>query len=252
MKKVLGRKQNIDNLSWLAAMEHIEEYVTRPELDALVDQTVAEIKETVGEKHAAYAWSAGKDSIVLGSICEEAGIHESMIAVTNLEYPAFEAWIKANKPNGCEIINTGQDIEWLKKHMDMLFPETSQKAAQWFHIVQHRAQAKYYKAHNLDMILLGRRKADGNFVGRGSNIYTNANEGVTRYSPLSDWPHEAILAYIHYHELDLPPIYGWHNGYLCGTHPWPARQWTSGNGWEEIAEIDPELAKKAKKELGIS
>lgn len=60
MKKVLGRKQNIDNLSWLEAMVHIEEYVTRPELDELVGQTIEEIKATVGDKHAAYAWSAGK------------------------------------------------------------------------------------------------------------------------------------------------------------------------------------------------
>ena len=37
-----------------------------------------------------------------------------------------------------------QDMEWLKKHPDMLFPDKSNKAAQWFHIVQHRGQARYY------------------------------------------------------------------------------------------------------------
>ena len=31
---------------------------------------------------------------------------------------------------------------------------------EWFHIVQHRGQAKYYKENNLDMLLLGRRRAD--------------------------------------------------------------------------------------------
>ena len=73
-------------------------------------------------------------------------------------------------------------MEWLKKHPDMLFPDKSNKAAQWFHIVQHRGQARYYKEHQLEILLLGRRKADGNYVGK-DNIYTNS-AGITRYSLL--------------------------------------------------------------------
>ena len=106
--------------------------------------------------------------------------------------------------SGLEIINTGQDMEWLKKHPDMLFPDKSNKAAQWFHIVQHRGQARYYKEHQLEILLLGRRKADGNYVGK-DNIYTNS-AGITRYSPLAEWRHEDILAYIHYYDVKLPPI----------------------------------------------
>ena len=95
-------------------------------------------------------------------------------------------------------------------------------------------------------MLLGRRKADGNYVGKGDNIYTNG-QGVTRYSPLSDWTHEEVLAYIHYYDIPVPPIYGWKNGYLCGTHPWPARQWTGSmeNGWKEVQEIDPTIVMEA-------
>ena len=96
------------------------------------------------------------------------------------------------------------------------------------------------------MLLLGRRRADGNYVGKGDNIYTNS-QGITRYSPLSDWTHEQVLAYIHYYNLDMPPIYGWKNGYLCGTHPWSARQWTGSveNAWEEIYGIDSHIVKEA-------
>ncbi len=250
MKKVLGKKQNITNQEWIDAMEHIEEYVSREEMEELVEKTREDIRLQTAEKNAAYAWSAGKDSIVLGKICEMENITDCVLAVTDLEYPAFMAWIDAHKPAGLTIINTGQNIEWLKKHPNMLFPETSKEASQWFHIVQHRAQAKYYKEHNLDMLLLGRRRADGNYVGKGSNIYTNG-QGITRYSPLADWTHEAVLAFIHYYDVNIPPIYSWPNGYLCGTHPWPARQWTHGNGWEEIAQIDKKLAKEAKKKLDI-
>lgn len=213
---MLGRKQSVrNNEDWKNALEHIEETVSKKELDSLVKKTVKDIKEKCKGKKAAYAWSAGKDSLVLGEICEKAGIDQSVLVRCNLEYPAFIAWIEQNKPSNLEIINTGQDMEWLKKHPDMLFPDKSNKAAQWFHIVQHRGQARYYKEHQLEILLLGRRKADGNYVGKG-NIYTNS-AGITRYSPLAEWRHEDILAYIHYYDVKLPPIYDWEKGYLCGT-----------------------------------
>ena len=246
----LGRKQRIDNSAWLEAVATIEEAVSRAELDELTAATVADIKAVTAGKCAAYAWSAGKDSIVLGKLCEAAGVTDSMIGVCNLEYPAFAAWIEKHKPAGCEVINTHQDIDWLVKHQEMLFPKDSAAAGRWFSIVQHRAQREYFKAHELDVIILGRRRADGNYVGRNSNIYTDG-KGVTRFSPLAAWKHEHILAYIHYHQLPLPPIYGWKNGYLCGTHPWPARQWTGSieNGWREVYDIDPGIVLAAAEKI---
>ena len=246
----LGRKQNIDNSAWLEAIASIEDTVSREELDELTAATVADIKAATDGKRAAYAWSAGKDSIVLTKLCEAAGITDSMIGVCDLEYPAFAAWIEEHKPDGCEVINTHQDIDWLAKHPEMLFPKDSAAAGRWFSIVQHRAQRIYFKAHELDIIILGRRRADGNYVGRKSNIYTDG-KGVTRFSPLAAWRHEDILAYIHYTRLLLPSIYGWKNGYLCGTHPWPARQWTGTeqNGWQEVYDIDPEIVISAAEKL---
>lgn len=69
----------------------------------LTAATVADIKAVTAGKCAAYAWSAGKDSIVLGKLCEAAGVTDSMIGVCNLEYPAFAAWIEKHKPAGCEV-----------------------------------------------------------------------------------------------------------------------------------------------------
>lgn len=246
MERVLGKKQSIQNEEWLKAEKRIEELVSREVLDEKVRSTVEEIRQMTDGKKAAYAWSAGKDSLVLGEICRDSGVTDCMMAICNLEYPAFLKWVDRYKPKELEIINAGQDLEWLSKHLNMLFPQDSATAAKWFSIVQHRAQAKYYKAHELDLLLLGRRRADGNYCGRGSNIYTDG-KGITRYSPLAAWSHEEILAYIHYHKLAIPPIYGWKNGFLCGTHPWPARQWTGSieNGWEEVYEIDQDIVKKA-------
>ncbi len=243
---MLGRKQRISNEEWIRAMGTIEETMSRNDLDALVKKTVKEIKATTKEKKAAVAWSGGKDSLVLAGICAMAGIEDCVLVVSDLEYPVFTEWVEANKPKKLTIINTGQDLVWLAKHPQFLFPQNSNIAAQWFHIVQHRGQAKYCKDNVLDMLLLGRRRADGNYVGKGGNIYTDG-KGITRYSPLADWSHEAVLAYIHYYEIPVPPIYGWKNGYLCGTHPWPARQWTGSeeNGWHEVYDIDRSLVESA-------
>lgn len=99
--------------------------------------------------------------------------------------------------------------------------------------------------YQLEILLLGRRKADGNYVGK-DNIYTNS-AGITRYSPLAEWRHEDILAYIHYYDVKLPPIYDWEKGYLCGTHPWPARQYmeTEQQGWKEVYDIDKTIVENA-------
>lgn len=244
--KMLGKKQRVTNEAWIEVLEKIEQLVTKEELDEKVRQTVEEIKTKTQGKNAAFAWSAGKDSLVLEQICYMAGINSCVLVISNLEYKAFLEWVEAHKPAELEIINTGQDLEWLAKHQQMLFPQNSQIASQWFHIVQHRGQAKYYKAKDLDVLLLGRRRADGNYVGKGSNIYTDG-KGVTRYSPLADWSHEDILAFIHYYEVPVPPIYEWKSGYLCGTHPWAARQWTGSveNGWKEVYEIEPDIVQNA-------
>lgn len=246
MSDILGRKQRIKNSDWIEAFEKIEQLVSKRELDHLVSTTVKEIKKKIKGKKAAYAWSGGKDSLVLGEICRMADIASCVLVICNLEYKAFIEWVEGHKPPELSIINTGQDMEWLACHPHMLFPQSSKYAAQWFHIVQHRGQTKYYKEKQLDIMLLGRRRADGNYVGKQDNVYTN-KQGVTRYSPLADWTHDQILAFIHYYNLDMPPIYNWKNGYRCGTHPWPARQWTGSveNAWAEVYEIDSSIVEEA-------
>lgn len=240
----LKRKQAMTNDAWASAMEHIEEAVSEQEVSSLFERTVDAIKSTIGQKKAAYSWSGGKDSIALSAVCEAAGIDDCMGAICDLEYPAFLSWLNENAPKKCELVNTHQDLEWLSKHQDMIFPKDSATAAKWFSIVQHRAQRQYSQSHGFDVMLLGRRRADGNYVGRGSNIYTDGS-GVTRFSPLSEWTHEQVLALIHYRRLPMPPIYGWKNGFLCGTHPWPARQHTDGNGWKEVYDIDHTIVENA-------
>lgn len=248
MTGTLGRKQRIKNSDWIETYDKIGQLVSRAELDQLVEKTVNEIMEKTAGKKAAFAWSGGKDSLVLEKVCYMADVNACVLVICDLEYQAFLQWVTDNMPPELTVINTGQDMEWLSKHQQMLFPQDSNTAAQWFHMVQHRGQAKYYKDNELDVLLLGRRKSDGNYVGKGDNIYTNG-QGITRYSPLADWSHEHILAFLHYYKVGLPPFYEWQNGYYCGTHPWAARQWTGSieNGWKEVFQIDSSIVTEAAK-----
>ena len=52
MKIVLGRKQRIENDRWLDAMEHIEELVSREELDSAVATAVSGIRRATGHTQA--------------------------------------------------------------------------------------------------------------------------------------------------------------------------------------------------------
>jgi len=250
MRQILGKKQSTNNSVWAEAASQIEELVTLQELNEAVATVIDAVKKTTEGKRSAYAWSGGKDSLVLADICQGIGITDCVFAHTELEYPAFLAWCMENKPDGCEVINTGQDIEWLAKHPKMIFPGSSATTSRWYEIVQRTAIRKYFQSHNLDIIICGHRKADGNHVGKGTNVYTNG-AGVTRYSPLADWPHELVLAYIHYHGIPMPPIYGWKDGYRCGTHPWPSRMGMASaeQGFREVYEIDSSIIVAAAEKL---
>lgn len=248
MKTILGRKKGIDNDLWLEAVRDIETLVSFPELKAAEQAAIQDIRNKTHGKRAAYAWSGGKDSLVLADICAKAGVDMCMFAHSNLEYPAFLRWCMLNKPDGCTVINTGQDLNWLAERPEMLFPH-GDSLWKWYQIVQRKAFTEYFFAHNLDMLLVGHRKADGNVVGADNVIAKKSGE--VRYAPLADWPHEMILAYIHYYRLPLPPIYGWKNGYKCGTHPWPSRMHTASveQGFAEVWEIDPHIVMTAAQVL---
>lgn len=244
MKRILGRKQTSSNSRWLEALDRIEELVSQRELDNAVATAIEDVKRVSKGKNIAYAWSGGKDSIVLSAICEAAGVKASMFAYTDLEYPAFLEWCLANKPAGCTPIHMPFDLDWLAQHENMIFPK-GRELQKWYQIVQRAAFTKYFFENGLDMIMVGHRKADGNIVGPDGTI--RKGSGEIRFSPLADWPHEMILAYIHYNNVKLPPIYSWHNGFRCGTHPWPSRMYTGSveNGWREVYQIDASIVKNA-------
>lgn len=245
----LGRKQTSRNEDWIRAMEHIEDLITPAEVEGYVKASLTELRRAVAGKKVAYAYSGGKDSIVLADLCRKAGITTGYFAYSELDYPEFIRWIKLNKPDGVEMMHTGIGMGWLKKHQNMIFAE-GQLGQRWHLVNQRGPFTRMYFENNLDLLLVGHRRIDGNFCGPQG--YIRKRSGETRYAPIRDWPHEALLGYIHYHGLALPPIYGWKDGWVQGTHAWPEREFCSDDvtkGFREVYEIDPSIIERAAKYL---
>lgn len=218
-----------------------------------VDIAVKRIRDFSENKKIAYAWSGGKDSLGLQVVCEEANVQNCVMGISDLEYPEFLQWVTVNMPEGLTVINSKVDIEYIKKHPEMLFPQKAKDAAKWFKAVQHKVQNIYFKEQELDVIILGRRLEDGNFIGRNKEYwYTSKN--VTRLSPIYDWTHIDIFCAIYHYKKEEPPFYRWERGYRCGTHSWAARQWCkdTNDGWREIYNIDPSIVYFASKHIKSS
>lgn len=244
------RKQNLEHEDFAAIRAQAKRTISRAAAIEKVERAVDEIRTFCRGKTAAFAWSGGKDSVALAAVCQFAGIPDCVLGICDLEYPAFLGWVTGHMPDRLEVINTGQDLDWLVAHQNMLFPQDAGIAAQWFSRVQHAAQRQYYNANKLDVLIVGRRRSDGNFVGRSGENWYSA-EGVVRYSPLADWSHADVFAVIDHLRLDLPPFYDWPRGYRCGTHPWAARQWcrNTDHGWHEVHSIDPAIVQQAAERI---
>ena len=245
MTAAVRRKQVSGQAEWLSAWENAETLYPAEQLEALIQTTLSEMHQRTRGQDAAFAWSGGKDSLVIEWLSAQLSIRRCVFAMTNLEYPDFLTWVTNHMPHAVTVINTGQDLAWLAAHPDMLFPQNAALNAKWFRSVQHTAQRRYFKDEQLGVLILGRRKAEGNYCGDAGQ-YTDKT-GVVRYSPIRDWPHEAVLALLKRERLSLPPIYGYPRGWQVGTGCWPQRLYTSSvtQGFDETWSIDPAIVRQA-------
>ena len=239
---MLGRKQAMtpeDETKWWDVVNHIEDYVSRAEVETATAEALDRIATVTAGKNAAYAWSGGKDSLAIADLCQRAGISKCFCIVTDLEYPAWLKFLHDNKPPNCETVDAGFDLEYLVAHPEMIFP-TGKTFQRWYNQVQHKNHARYMKAKNLDVLIVGRRKIDGNICGRGGSAVNK--DGRLTYSPIYDWCHELLFAYLHYNAIALPEIYRWQRGFYNGTHIWAERKVDNiQQGYSEVYEIDPSV-----------
>lgn len=246
--KLLGRRHMTSDEDVQRITHNIETIVPREDLEQLCENTIDAIKQVTRGHKTAFAWSAGKDSLVLAHLLERAHVTRTgVLGITvGLEYPAMDTWYRDNTPDDITINRAPYDMEWLASNTDYIFtlspPFPQALTGFWAEKVWLHPQKKYCEQREKDMLILGRRRADGNYCGPGeSGIYTT--KGVIRYLPIMHWSQEEVLAYLHYYHIQLPPVYQWVNGFKVGTHPWPARQAiiTMQDGWAQVYSCDPTI-----------
>lgn len=232
-------KRNSEEIEWHNAL--VEPPIKKEDIDNLVKRTVSDIQATLKDNKVAVAYSGGKDANALLEVMKMTGKDFKVFNVlTNVEYPQMLEWLKEKDiPNYHEVV-IPIDWSWVRENPKMLFPKESNTASKWFQIVQHKGQKKFAQEHDIDILVLGRRKSDGNYVGRGSNVYQKKTETFSRYSPLSDWSHDELISFLSHYNIDLPPIYNYPKGFRNGTHPIPARPNVDSDkeALEELETID--------------
>ena len=237
--RLLCRKQSMkptDQAAWWNIIRNIGNYVGRDEVEAAAQIARNRILSMTAGKRAAYSWSGGKDSLVLADLCRSVGITKCQCLITDVEYPAWERFLRLNAPSGCEMVEVGFGLHYLQEHPEMIFP-TGKTFQKWYKMVQQNNFISYIKRANLDVVILGHRTIDGNICGTGG-VRERPGGGVL-YAPIYDWSHELLFAYLHYHNIELPFIYEWKDGFYQGTHWWPARKVESvEQGYREVYEID--------------
>ncbi len=168
------------------------------------------------------------------------------------EYHAFLEWLEHHTPPGIEwVCQYRFDLPWLAEHPYYLFPENSTLGYWWTRMGTHWSQRVYYEREKLDMLVLGRRYADGNYIARNEHGTHTNKAGITQYNPIRRWPHEAVLGLCHYYRLPLPPVYNWPDGFTDGTGSWPSRQHCGSveNGFRKTYRIDPNVVAQAAEHI---
>ena len=256
---MLGRKQSSNNRDWVRAWETCTNIINREHINELTNQTIQRIKSVIeinNFKRIAYAWSGGKDSIVLYDILRKSGIDMvgGVLALYEHEFPEFYEWICKNKPPEVQVIKTKAFTDdFLNKNPEYLFP-MQDKYKDAYLPPRWKVQNNFIKEYGIDCMILGRRYADGNNCGKRENGFVTSSKAGCKFNPLADWTHEEILAYLQYNNLELPPIYFYENGFQAGTQVWTEKRRINGHYFETfdlLMEIDPRIIEESKGKLKI-
>lgn len=254
---MLKRKQNIkSNRDWLTAYEKCTNLYSESQIETDTEAVINQIRKIKSKYNKVCSgWCAGKDSVVLQDILKKSGIDYTPVFWRGInEYPDMTKWIENNKPHDLLTIPIKKfSLDFLNKNPELLFcPKESRNkwmAAKW------QAQRKTFKEHNFDLFICGRRTKDGNNCGTKEDGYIKKQKGYDMYSPLAEWSHEEILAYIKYANISLPPFYSWERGFLIGSiamGEWTERSidgMTEKQVWDELWEIDKTIIINASEKL---
>lgn len=244
---MLGRKQCVrSNEEWLAAYDGAIDSVSPERTAMLTEQAIARITAMNGLR-CCNGWIAGKDSIVVQDLVSKSGIRCTPIIWRGVnEYPAMTEWIERNRPEGLvESVIERFTLDYIERNPGFLFCQGGNDYRQRWMAEKWRRQR--LDLRGFDVLITGRRILDGNQCG-------SAVDGFVRgkaLSPIADWTHEDLLAYIRRNGIELPPFYSWPRGFLLGSvamGEWterPAMGLTAREVWDELHEIDASIVEGA-------
>lgn len=250
MELVLPRtKHYVADEKWRHAWDNITSLVTREELDEQFVYPALRRLEAFTKDHPywIFGWSGGKDSWPIWWLAGQV-LPDSKGAFAHygvLEFPSMSKYFAEHTPpNIMTLVNPRfQNYDWIEEYQDrFLFPKNSKDTYYYATHGTHWAQQQLYSLLKPDAIVLGRRIADGNQTGDDGLMVSRKR---VQYSPIYDWPHEAVLAFMHYYEMPLAPYYGYPNAWSAGTSNWAGLLFKEQlDGWAYLDQCDPELVEK--------
>lgn len=244
----LPRKSSFTDEEVIATWERITELVSREEAQAAVEAAAAEMRSVLGSKlRPALAWSGGKDSLAVEVVYEASGYPMRGVCsvASDLEFPAMLEYQQTRHPENVVLINRHDlNLDWLAKNPRYCFPKKGNDAQVYTVEVTRWGQHEYQHRVHPDVMIMGRRKADGNWFDRSNpyNISKNSH-GMVSYSPIRDWSHELTLAVVRYSGKPLPVPYGYPFGWTTGGGPWPGRRMP--DPWHNTWVADPSVVERA-------
>lgn len=228
-------RKRLENLAYFKRLyENAHNEISKAQCSELIKRTADEIASVSAGERVVYAWSGGKDSVVLEHCLRMVGNYAGVCVATQLEYPCVADFMQRERPRGVEIVQTSHDLQWLRANPRMLFPSDSRTKSEWLRIVQHKHTDDFAKRAGATMLVFGRRTEDGN-VMKGK-VYSVEGK-ARRYNPLKDFTHVQVWAIMQHFGLAEYPLYGLHaTSLVTGTGAWAQEP-----SWQVVRETDEQL-----------
>lgn len=229
-------KRGNSQADWIAAYRYA--WIARDVKRAskLIDIGLSRLPENVDD--CIYGWSGGKDAMALQVICEEAGIHKSVISTAGVEweYPSFWEFVEREAPAGCVVGDLGLTEEFFIEHPEYVFPVDNQHSYKWYQLAIQKPYYDYAKEQNAKHIILGHRTADQNIC--------KDRRGKGKVYPMHDFSHEDVFCILACTGHKLPDVYFMSDGFNNGTHAWIRKHGPTAVA--EVYELIPEVLERHK------
>lgn len=194
------------------------------------------------------AFSGGKDSIVTCHIAAQIGIR---VAVCEESF-CYPQQLVSNRSYAkklglyAEHLNS-LDLDWLRRHKEVIFTDDTKVRAFSFHARQQTTVRRHARLMGATCTIFGRRTEENSVK---SETYRTA-DGALQCHPLRDWTTEEVWEYMSYFKLGRPWFYGTEMAEHAGSGPFYSIKASSFGGeakcWKLVAKYEPAFNKSMLK-----